>query len=94
VELAFDGPSALAASRRLRPDVVLLDIGLPGMNGYEVVKALRRESELAETLFVAVSGYNQRGHPLSPEAAAFDWHLTKPINILELNRVLKTLVGV
>src|SRR5205814_2301822 len=43
VELAFDGPSALEAARRVRPDVVLLDIGLPGMDGYEVARRLRAE---------------------------------------------------
>src|SRR4051794_21065922 len=57
--LAHDGPAALAAARQHRPDVILLDIGLPKINGYEVAHYLRSHPELGRPLIIAVTGYSQ-----------------------------------
>jgi PAS domain S-box-containing protein len=77
VEVAFDGPSAIAKVRQRRPDVVLCDIGLPGMTGYDVARALRAELDGAIRL-VAVSGYAQPDDVKNAEDAGFDAHLAKP----------------
>src|SRR5690606_34485397 len=57
--LAQDGPEALALAREILPDVVLLDIGLPGMNGYEICRELRRNPLFADTLIIAQTGWGQ-----------------------------------
>ena len=89
VELAYDGHSAIETAKRLRPEVVLLDIGLPGMDGYEVAKLLRSDSDFHNTLIVAVTGYGQEEDRQHALAAGFNCHLTKPVNIVELNRMLQ-----
>jgi CheY-like chemotaxis protein len=91
VELAYDGHSAIDSAKRVRPDIVLLDIGLPGMDGYEVVRLLRSDRDFASTLIVAVTGYGQDEDRQLALAAGFNCHLTKPVNIIELNRMLQSL---
>jgi two-component system CheB/CheR fusion protein len=79
VQVTHDGRSALEAVRRFRPEVVLLDIGLPGMNGYDVARALRALPESRGVVVAAVTGYGQEeDHQLSREAG-IDHHLTKPL---------------
>jgi len=78
--VAYDGPGALAEVRARRPDVVLLDIGLPGMDGYEVARRLRAAEGGARMLLVAVSAYGQDEDRESARAAGFDHHMTKPID--------------
>ncbi len=77
VEVAFDGPSAIEKARQHRPDIVLCDIGLPGMSGYEVAKALRAEQD-GNVRLVAVSGYAQPEDVSKATEAGFDAHLAKP----------------
>jgi signal transduction histidine kinase/ActR/RegA family two-component response regulator len=80
--------AGLEEAKRFAPDVVLLDIGLPGMNGYEVAKALRRQPECAGALIVALTGYGQeedRGRSLT---AGFDAHLVKPVDIDTLLEII------
>jgi CheY-like chemotaxis protein len=79
VRCVQDGPNALAAARDYRPEVVVLDIGLPGMDGYEVARRLRR-MDLPATRIVAVTGYGQDEDRLRSRAAGFDEHLTKPVD--------------
>jgi signal transduction histidine kinase/ActR/RegA family two-component response regulator len=88
VRTASDGPAALETAAAFRPDVVLLDIGLPGMDGYEVARRLRDEAGLKETLLVAVTGYGQEEDRRRAEQAGFDAHLTKPAHPGELLAVL------
>jgi CheY-like chemotaxis protein len=88
VVMAHDGPTGLAMARTWRPEVVISDIGLPGMNGYEFAQALRSTPELAETLLVAVSGYADGEARRLSKAAGFDLHLAKPVAPGELLRVL------
>jgi CheY-like chemotaxis protein len=81
---AFDGKAAIEAARSHRPDVVLLDIGLPLMDGYQVAATLRRDEAFKETLIVAASGYGQDQDRRKSKEAGFDHHLTKPIDFAEL----------
>ena len=80
VHLAHDGQSALETLSRVAPTVVLLDIGLPGMSGFEVAERIRAIPSHRDTLLLAVSGYGQEGHRLRAQQAGFDHHLVKPID--------------
>jgi CheY-like chemotaxis protein len=84
ITMAHDGLAALAAARRSRPDAVVLDIGLPGLDGYRVAEALRREPAFANVRLVAVSGYGQAEDRSSAKAAGFDHHLVKPVDLRQL----------
>jgi len=93
VEMAYDGPSALAAAPVFQPTVVLLDIGLPGMNGYEVAKRMREEECCRAVLIVAVSGYGQEEDRRRAQEAGFDAHLLKPVDFGELKRLMESYVS-
>jgi signal transduction histidine kinase/DNA-binding response OmpR family regulator len=90
VHLAHDGEEALRLVPRVRPDAVLLDIGLPRMNGYEVAERIRSDPENREILIVAVSGYGQQEHRLRSKQAGFDQHVVKPIDPSVLSSLLAT----
>jgi two-component system CheB/CheR fusion protein len=81
VALAHDGPGGISRGRELAPEVVLCDIGLPGMDGYAVAKALRLEPRLKDTLLVALSGYGMPDDLRRAADAGFDAHLTKPATV-------------
>jgi CheY-like chemotaxis protein len=87
VRTANDGPSALECARGFRPQVVLLDVGLPGMDGYELARRLRAEG-LAGTLLVSVTGYGQEEDRRRAQEAGFDHHLTKPVDPDTLLRLM------
>jgi CheY-like chemotaxis protein len=89
VDVAHDGPSALAMAADRRPDVVLLDIGLPNMDGYEVARRLRKDLNLTDALIVAVTGYGQEDDRRRSAEAGFDIHLVKPINPNELDALMQ-----
>jgi CheY-like chemotaxis protein len=91
VETAGDGPSALEAVRTFRPEVVLLDIGLPGMSGYDVARALRARPENRALSLVAVTGYGQDEDRRRSAEAGFDRHLVKPVDPTALARLLASL---
>jgi CheY-like chemotaxis protein len=78
--VAHDGPQALATARDFRPDIVLLDIGLPGMNGYEVARQMRSDPFLANVALVAQTGWGQEEDKQRARDAGFDHHLIKPVN--------------
>ena len=80
VRMAHDGKDAIEAARAHRPEIVLLDIGLPGMDGYEVVRQLRTEACCRDSLIIAVSGYGQPEDLRRSKEAGFDHHLTKPVD--------------
>jgi PAS domain S-box-containing protein len=88
IDLAADGPSGLDAVRRLRPDLVICDIGLPGMDGYAVARALRAAEETRGVHLVALSGYGQEEDRRKAQEAGFDRHLTKPVDFETLNSLL------
>lgn len=85
---ADDGRAAVSLALEIVPDVVLLDIGLPGMDGYEVAAKLRTDPKTLAARIIAVSGYGQDADRLKSRAAGCDEHLVKPVNLRELERVL------
>jgi PAS domain S-box-containing protein len=87
VRVVYDGPSALALARAEPPDFVLCDLGLPGMTGLDVARALRADPGLARTRLVAVSGYAHLEDRLAASEAGFDQHLAKPPALVELQRI-------
>ena len=89
VKLALDGPSGLALAREFRPDALLLDIGLPRLNGYEIARQVRGDPRLASTTIIAVTGYGQPQDRERSAAAGFDHHLTKPVEFRVLQRLLR-----
>jgi CheY-like chemotaxis protein len=88
VETTNDGPSAVVKATELRPDLILLDIGLPGMDGYQVARTLRGQSDLDGSVLVALTGYGQEQDRRRSREAGFDEHLVKPASIDDLKRVL------
>jgi CheY-like chemotaxis protein/anti-sigma regulatory factor (Ser/Thr protein kinase) len=91
VHVVYDGDEALRAMPRLRPDAVLLDIGLPKINGYQVAERIRAEPEHRRTLIVAISGYGQEEHRLQSQQSGFDYHIVKPIDPPVLTGLLASL---
>lgn len=88
VRTALDGPAALELASDFRPEAVLLDIGLPGMDGYEVARRLRDRPETREALIIAITGYGQLEDRALTKAAGFNHHLVKPVDPEELGALL------
>jgi CheY-like chemotaxis protein len=88
VEVAYNGPDGMAKARVFRPEVVLCDIGLPGMDGYEVARAIRADESLAGVRLVAVSGYAQPEDRARATRAGFDAHVAKPADPSTIERLL------
>ena len=86
--LAYNGPDAITLAQRVKPDVLLLDIGLPKMNGYEMCQMMRKLPELEHSLFVAQTGWGRPEHRQFSQEAGFDYHLVKPIDIQTLKTLL------
>jgi CheY-like chemotaxis protein len=91
VQVALTGPDGVRVAREYRPDVILCDLGLPGMDGYEVATALRTLPGGAGQRLVAVTGYGQDEDRRRAREAGFQYHLVKPIDPEELREVLLTL---
>jgi CheY-like chemotaxis protein len=91
VEVAHDGPSALTAAAHFDPQVILLDIGLPGMDGYQVAGELRRTLPRSDAFLVALTGYGQERDRKLSAAAGFDYHMVKPLKLNDLTALLSTL---
>lgn len=90
VMVAADGAAGLALAREHRPDVVLLDIGLPTLNGYEIATRIRADPALKGTVLVAVTGYGQMHDRARASASGFDHHLVKPVEFRALQELLRT----
>jgi signal transduction histidine kinase/ActR/RegA family two-component response regulator len=86
--VAHDGASAMQAALEFAPHVVLLDIGLPVVNGFQVAKWIRQEVTLAGVVLIAVTGYGQESDRLRSQEAGFDHHLVKPVNIKQFESIL------
>ena len=80
VATAHSGPEAIEVARRHRPEFILLDIGLPGMSGYDVASKLRQEECCKDAVIVAISGYGQEEDRRRSRDAGFDFHLVKPLD--------------
>ena len=87
-QIAHDGLEALDAARRFLPDVVLIDLGLPGLDGCNVATQIRREPTFDRTLLVALTGWGREADKQAALAAGFDLHLLKPVGWDALREVL------
>ena len=90
VRTAADGLQALAAVDEFKPDVALLDVGMPGSNGYTVAKKVRRKYGKQAPVLVALSGLGQEADKARAEQSGFDQHFTKPVDVRVLERFLQT----
>jgi two-component system CheB/CheR fusion protein len=88
VQIAFGGLSGIEIAQKFKPEVILLDIGLPGMDGYEVARRLRKLPETEKVLLIALSGYGQADDRRKSKEAGFDHHLVKPAGINQLQALL------
>ena len=88
VTVVADGQSALAASTDALVEVFILDIGLPGMDGYTLARRLRAAPATASALIIALTGYGQAHDRMLSKAAGFDHHFVKPIDLEQLTGVL------
>jgi PAS domain S-box-containing protein len=93
VRMAHDGPAALQAAIDYLPNVVLLDIGLPGLTGYEVASEIRQQTVLNGVVLAAVTGYGQESDRLLAMEAGFDHHLVKPVDFETVQQILATASG-
>ena len=94
IKVAHTGPEALQVASDFEPEVILLDIGLAEIDGYEVARQLRRDPRFKDTLMIAVSGYGRNSDRQLSREAGFDEHLVKPVDLEKLNRVLSEKVRV
>ncbi len=88
VRVMYDGASALDAAAQFRPEVVILDIGLPDVDGYQVARALRAQPATAGALLIALTGYGQDSDRQRTRAAGFDHHLVKPASLDDVERAI------
>jgi CheY-like chemotaxis protein len=86
VEIAHDGPTGLEKARASKPGIVLLDIGLPGMDGYELAAQSRQDEGIKDTIVIAISGYGL--DEADTRRRVFDYQLTKPISPDDLIKIL------
>jgi CheY-like chemotaxis protein len=87
VDIAHDGLQAVEAANRLRPDVVLLDLGMPKLNGYETCRRIRQEEWSARTVMIALTGWGQEDDRRKTGEAGFDAHIVKPVNLPVLEKL-------
>ena len=87
----LDGRSGMEFSREFQPNVIMLDIGLPGMDGYELCALMKKEPALKDTLFIAQTGWGQKEHLKKSMEAGFDYHLVKPIQLPQLESILNSI---
>ena len=89
--IASNGTEALSTAKDFKPELVLLDIGLPGMTGYQVARNLRALETTPKPRLIAITGWGDARHISLAQEAGFDQHLTKPVDPLEIERILETL---
>lgn len=91
IQVAYDGGVAVKIAAEFKPDIALVDIGLPTLNGYEVAKAIRRQPEGERVYLIALTGWGQEEDKREAEAAGFDLHLVKPVNPIDLMKLFNSL---
>jgi CheY-like chemotaxis protein len=94
VAVAGDGPTALQIAQAAPPDVALVDISLPGMDGHEVARRLREQAIEKRPLLIAITGHAQEEYRIRSEEAGLDLHLIKPIEPDDLRRLLRRFQGI
>jgi CheY-like chemotaxis protein len=92
VQTVHDGEAAVAAAAQFTPQVVILDIGMPRMNGYEACRRIRAQPHEKRPMLVALTGWGQEQDLAQSQAAGFDWHLVKPIEAEALEKLLEAQV--
>jgi signal transduction histidine kinase/CheY-like chemotaxis protein len=90
VETKPDAFSALESVRAFKPDLILADLGMPGMNGYQFAEQLREMPDMQDIALIAVSGYGQEADKEKSKAVGFTRHLVKPVDLMELRQILAT----
>jgi CheY-like chemotaxis protein len=91
VRTAYDGDSAVAVAREAAPEVILLDIGLPGMNGYDACRAIRAQQAPSRPFILALTGWGQQEDRRKSAEAGFDGHIVKPVDHAQLLRAIDEL---
>lgn len=91
VAFAYDGPSAIRTAEKWQPEAVFLDIGLPGMDGYEVAERLRELPQAKGAVLIAITGYGQEDDRLRSQRAGIDHHLVKPVALDALRNLIDSL---
>lgn len=91
--VAFDGAEALALAEQVVPDLVLMDIGMPDMNGYQVCERMKRVPVLRSTVMVAQTGWSEKRHNMLSREAGFDYHLVKPVDLQALEHLLAEILA-
>jgi CheY-like chemotaxis protein len=89
VSTAHSGEEAWRLAQQTHPQVIILDIGMPDMNGYEVARQIRRQTWGERTLLIAVTGWGQAEDKARSRAAGFDCHLTKPVDLDQVEKLLR-----
>src|SRR5262249_37700005 len=93
VRTAYDGTAALRITHEYRPEVVMLDIGLPGMSGFEVAREIRRSANPQPLMLVAFTGYGQDDDRRRVREAGFDHHLVKPLDPAALEKIIESIAS-
>jgi len=93
VRVAFDGPEALGVAAGFRPEIALIDIGLPVMDGYDLALRLREVPGLRDLKLVAITGYGRGSDLRRSRQAGFQGHLVKPVDLGQMDALLGTLIG-
>ena len=88
VQAAFDGQTAITIAKTFLPEIVVLDIGMPGMNGYETCQAMHKILALNNTTFIALTGWGQEEHKQRSKEAGFTYHLVKPLDMPVIKAIL------
>jgi CheY-like chemotaxis protein len=91
VHVAYDGAAALDAANTLHPEVVLLDIGMPTMNGYDVASRIREQPWAGQACLIALTGWGQDDDKDRARSAGFDHHLVKPLELDRIQQILAEL---
>ena len=92
VQVTYSGPAAIQQAIACQPRLLLLDIGMPGMDGHEVAERLLEQSETRDVILVAMTGYGQESDKVRARKAGFDHHLVKPVDPIQLQSLLSHLV--
>jgi CheY-like chemotaxis protein len=91
VQTAYDGEEAVVAAAQFKPEVVLLDIGMPGLDGYETCRHIRRQPGGKEVYLIALTGWGKTDDRRRTEEAGFDYHMVKPVDPDTLVKLLASL---
>ncbi len=89
IRIAHDGPTALEVAAAFQPELILLDIGMPGMDGYEVARRVRQIPHLEGVVLVALTGWGQDEDRRRTKAAGFDHHFVKPVDSARLEEIIQ-----